>query len=131
MKVRWSSITALAAIACSIVLASCSSNPPADHTPAPSTPARTQAEMAFLDRVHTAQTTLTDDDALTTGRMTCTDWDALRDGHAPQKRYSELDLENLGQSGKLTTGQVRALEQAAVENLCPANLAAYQRATSR
>ncbi|WP_152546746.1 DUF732 domain-containing protein [Amycolatopsis orientalis] len=131
MKVRWSSTTAFGAIAYSIVLAGCSSNPPTDHTPAPPTPARTQAEITFLDRVHTAQTTLTDDDALTTGRMTCADWDVLRDGHAPQKRYSELDLENLGQSGKLTTSQVRALEQAAVENLCPANLVAYQRATSR
>ncbi len=63
--------------------------------------------------------------------MPCADWDVLRDGHTPQERHSELDLENLGQSGKLAGGQVRALEQAAVENLCPANLAAYQRSASR
>ncbi|MBE8516095.1 DUF732 domain-containing protein [Amycolatopsis sp. H6(2020)] len=131
MDIRWAWPMCLAAAVCGIA-AGCSGDAPSAATPTASTsPARTQAETTFLDRVHTAQAKLSDDDALESGRMTCADWDTLRDGHVPEPRYSPLTLENLANHKTLTTSQARAIEQAAVENLCPANLAAYQKSASR
>ena len=114
MNIRLAVLTTAAAAVC-CAATSCSAATPTASAPTPTAPVHTQAETAFLDRVHTAQAKLSDDDALESGRMTCADWDTLRDGHVPEPRYSSLTLENLAKSGTLTTSQVRAVEQASVE----------------
>lgn len=104
-----------------------SSNP--DETSAgPAAPAvsRTQAEASYLDQVKTSQAPITDDESLRLGRDNCKGWDALRSGGSVDFLSGPGSLEQLAKDGTLSTAQVRGIEAAAVQHLCPANLSYYQ-----
>lgn len=123
----WIIVAAIVGVAAAIVITIVALSGGGDAAPAtPAGPARTSAESSFLDRVHTAQAPLEDDAALATGRATCRDWDALRQGQAPEAGSSSTSLEGMAKSGQLSTTQVREVELAAVELLCPANLEVYR-----
>lgn len=119
-------VVLIAAAAIAWVLIS-GSHPVASPTsPAAPSVNRTQAETTYLDQVTTTQAQLSAEDALRLGRDDCKGWDALQSGESVDFLSGPGSLEQLAKDGTLTTAQVRGIEDAAVQHLCPANLGYYQ-----